>query len=77
MKTFAQLTPYQQKKAKEFAYKQLVDCYNSGLLEFDHILIGRLDELAEQAAEGSQYDDEGNPIVEEVNVPYYFQGGCV
>lgn len=82
MKTFDQLTGPQQKKAIDFAYKILLDSMDAEIVQFvktgfDTRMTVHLYDQATEAAEGSKYDDEGNAITEPMEVPYYFQGGCV
>jgi hypothetical protein len=77
MKTFNDLTKHQQDMAVFFAYRKLYESIKSGVIEAEILEEHRMYDLAVDAAEGSQYNDEGNAVMEEMDVPYYFQGGCV
>lgn len=78
MKQFHELTEDQQKKAVEFAHKTLKDSLSQGVLELNRpISESEFLDLATDAAESSQYDDNGRAIVEGMEVPYFFDGGCV
>jgi hypothetical protein len=77
MKTFNQLTIEQQEKAIAFAYDKLIETINAGYLEVENKSIPHLHVLAEIAAQGSKYHDDGTAIVEMVLTPSYYQGGCV
>jgi len=75
MKTFEQLTPKQAIKAHEIAYQRLQESIAIGLIVVpdgtnEH-------DMALEAAQGSQYEDDGRPIMKPIDVPFYFQGGCV
>lgn len=72
MKRFEQLTKEQQQKAIAFARTELIECIANGIIEVDGDAGEReLDKLAETAAEGSNYDENG------YRVPFHFLGGCV
>lgn len=77
MKTFEQLTPEQQQKAKNFAYDALHKSFSEGILDADILKKRKMYDLANEAAEGGTYDDEGNPAMEQIDVPFFFQGGCI
>lgn len=79
MKTFYQLSESEQLAAILFAKETLIESINLGLIVSRGQAYGNAEihKLAVQAAEGSNYTDEGRPLTEEGHLPYYFQGGCV
>jgi hypothetical protein len=78
MKTFEELTKTQQMEAVAFAKKTMRESIELGILSGSEFLTEKeISELAVAAAEDGQYDDEGEPYIDEMEVPYFFQGGCV
>lgn len=78
MKNYQQLTAIQQVKAIEFAKKELVEALSLGTIVVGAKLSeSEIEGLATVAAEESQYDSQGNALVEGMDVPYHFLGGCV
>lgn len=78
MKDFSSLTEEQQKKAIAFAQKELEEALSLGIVIVGVELSGvEIAALAMVAAEESAYDDKGNPVIEGMDVPYHFLGGCV
>lgn len=77
MKSFHQLTVDQQENAIAFASVELAQAIDCGLIEVRNTSPDTIRSLAIDVAEGSKYDDNGKPIVDDVIVPYYYQGGCV
>ena len=64
MKTFEQLTPFNQQKAVEFARKKAVDLYKSGIIEFpqEQFAAKWIEEMAVAGAETALYNDENNNL---------------
>lgn len=78
MKQFFELTKGQQKEAVEFAKQELEKTLSLGILGTKNRLAdNEISDLAIEAAEGSKYNDEGKAITEGMDVPYFYQGGCV
>jgi len=78
MKKFDALTEEQQKQAVAFAQKELKEALSIGTVIVGAKLSDKeVTELARVVAEESAYDDQGNAVVEGMDVPSYFLGGCV
>lgn len=81
MKTFDQLTDEQKTKAIEHAQRIINSSLGTGVLVLtpeECVLTNEeLDKLTIEAAQNGTYDDNGNPYVEGMDVPYFFLGGCV
>lgn len=78
MKQFWELTKEQQKDAIQFAKQELEKTLSLGILDTKNRLAdNEILDLAIEAAEGSQYNDEGKAVTEGMDVPYFYQGGCV
>jgi len=75
MKSYFELTNEQQSSAIRYAEKVLRENINKKIIGSNEPLTEEeIYNLAEMAAEGSDYTDEGTPIED---VPYTFMGGCV
>lgn len=78
MKTFDQLTVTQQQSAFEFAKERLKELLAMKILTSEKALSElEIELLVVAAAEGGTYDDNGKPVVEPIDIPYHFLGGCV
>lgn len=69
MKTFDELTISQKKAAINYAEKELVKLLQEGVLENTNemdLSVNAIRQLAESAAEGSLYSDNGQPIEREL-----------
>ena len=78
MKTFDELDVDQKMLAYTFARTTLVESLKDGFVEFSKSLsLQEIQDLAEEIAEESVYTDDGKAVTEEMEVPYYFIGGCV
>lgn len=78
MKYFHELNNEQQQDAVKFAKDELKESIRLGFLAADRILSDEdVDRIAITAAEGGTYNDEGKPTVSQLDVPWYFQGGCI
>lgn len=78
MKTFDQLTVKQQQSAFLFARERMKEVLDMKILTSEKPLTDQeIEFLVVAAAEGGTYDDNGKPVIEPVEVPYRFLGGCV
>jgi len=78
MKQFHELTEAQRHEAVKFAKSELSESLRIGILTTSRVWSDEdISRLAIEAAENGTYNDEGKPLVSQMDVPWVFLGGCV